>query len=268
MDAGKWTAATMLVAACLGGPALAVEDRASVDAEARAPYEQSFLYMTDTHGLLPKQVLAGYSLAYSSDAGAIRPVPGHFDQEGVVHGIALEAGLLPRLSIYGTALIAQPLGPSDVGNVAVQAGARVTLTNPRAQRFRLVVQTGFLREFGASYGIVGEVTGSVDVGRVRFAAALHGEHIFAGARDPIDLYVVAGVSVRVHRVVRLGAEYVAQDFEAAFDDDEAERGARQYLGPNVALALFRERVLVTAGAAAELARTPGVLARTAVSYVY
>lgn len=263
--------ATLVLVALVAGaarPVGAAEDRPVTDAAERAPYEQPFLYMTDTHGVAPRQVVAGYSLAYSSDAGAIRPVPGHFDQQGVVHGVALEAGLLSRLSIYGTALIAQPLGQSDVGNVAVQAGARVTLTDPRARRLRLVVQTGFLREFGADYGLVGEVTGSVDLGRVRLAAALHGEHIFAHGRDPIDLYVVAGVSVRVHRLVRVGAEYVAQDLEAAFDGDEAERGARHYLGPDVALALFGDHLLVTAGAATELARRPGVLARTAVSYVY
>jgi hypothetical protein len=269
MRAVRVAAAIGLVTAGMGAPARALEDQPAPTGGDELPrYEQPFLYMTDTHGLKPKQILAGYALAFSSSPGAIRPVPGHFDQEGVVHALALEIGLLPRLTLYGSTLIAQPIGESDVGNVAVQAGARVSLTNPRARRVRVVLQAGVLREFGADVGVIGEVTGSWDIGRVRLAAALHGEHVFAPGRDPIDLYAVAGVSVRVASIVRVGAEYIAEDLEAAFDDDEAERGARHYLGPDVALSLFRDRLLVTAGVATQVARTPGVLARTALAWVY
>jgi hypothetical protein len=256
-------------------PALAPASATDTTVAARPPAdaqpapEQPFLYMSDTRGPLPRHFLAGYALAFSSSPGAIRPLPGRFDQEAVVHDLSLEAGLLPRLSLYGAAWIAQPIGQTSVGNVAVQAGARVWLTDPRARRFRLVTQIGFLREFGADLGVVGEVTGSWDIGRLRLAAAVHGEHLFAAGRDPIDLYVVAGASVRVASFARVGAEYVVEDLEAAFDGgDDAERGVRQYLGPDVAWSLFRDRLLVTTGAAAQLARAPGVLARAALTYVY
>jgi hypothetical protein len=229
--------------------------------------EQSFLYLIDPHGPSPRQVMAGYALAFSSSAGAIRPIPGHFDQEGVVHALSLEAGVVPRLSIYANTMIAQAIGQSEVGTVAVQAGARVLLTNPRTQRLRIVLQGAFLREFGSSMGVIGEVTGSYDIGRVRLAAALHAEHVFAPGRDPIDLYAVTGVSVRVLPLLRVGAEYVAQDLEAA-DGDDAERGVRHYLGPNLALSLYDHHILVTAGAAAQAAARPGVLARAALTYVY
>jgi hypothetical protein len=69
-------------------------------------------------------------------------------------------------------------------------------------------------------------------------------------------------------MLRLGAEYIAQDLEAAAEDDEAEGGARHYVGPDVALALYRNRLLVTAGGAVQIAQSPGVLARAAVTYVY
>lgn len=246
------------------------EDRPAPAATATgtAPLEQPFLYLADPHGPAPRQVLAGYALAFSSSPGAIRPIPGHFDQEGVVHQLGLEAGVLPRLSIWGSTQIAEAIGKSDVGAVAVQAGARVLVTPPAWQRFRLVVQAGFLREFGAALGIAGEVTASYDLGRVRLAGAVHAERLFAPDRDPIDLYAVAGASVRVMRLLRVGLEYVAQDLEAAVEDDEAEGGARHFVGPDVALALLGHRLLVTAGAAVQLARAPGVLARGALTYVY
>lgn len=245
-----------------------VAARAVEDAPRAHEVEQPFSFLVDPHGPAPRQVLAGYALAFSSSAGAIRPVPGHFDSAGVVHALTLEAGVLSRLSLYATALIAEPLGVSDVGNAAVQAGARLLLTPPAWDRFRLVAELGFLREFGAALGMTGELTGSYDVGRVRLAAAVHVEHVFAAGRDPVDVYAVAAASVRVHRLVRVGAEYVAQDLEAAAEDDEAEGGARHYVGPDLALSLLSHRLLVTAAAAVQIAHVPGALVRGGLTYVY
>jgi hypothetical protein len=256
-----------LVVGALADRALAVEDRAPTT-EARAPVEQPFLYMVDPHGPAPKQVLAGYALAFSSSAGAIRPISGNFDSEGVVHALSLEVGVVERLRVFAQTMIAESLGgTSEVNAVAVQVGARVLVTPPSWQRFRLMLTGAFLREFGAALGAFGEVTASYDVGRVRIAASLHGERVFAAGRDPIDLYAVAGVSVRVARVVRVGVEYIAQDLEE-LGDDEAEGGARSYVGPDLALALLKNKLLVTAGGAVLTAHNPGVLARAALTYVY
>ena len=264
------------VAACVAAVAAvarAADDRGSgasvTPAPASAPVEQPFLYMVDPHGPAARQVVAGYGLAFSSTAGAIRPIPGNFDAEGLVHTLSLEVGVLDRLRVFAQTMIAQSLGSaSDVNAVALQLGARLVVTPPSWQRFRLMVSGAFLREFGAALGAYGELTASYDVGRVRIAAALHGERVFAAGRDPIDLYGVAGVSVRVARMLRLGVEYVAQDLEEADGDADAEGGTRHYLGPDIALSLHNNRLLLSAGAAVQAAERPGLLARAAVTYVY
>ncbi|MGZ3404955.1 MAG: hypothetical protein ACXVAN_00825 [Polyangia bacterium] len=263
--------ATVVALGCLALSltAHAVEDHPAPSASAAAPVEQPFLYMVDPHGPAARQVLAGYALAFSSSAGAIRPIPGNFDSEGVAHTLSLEVGVLDRLRVYAQTMIAESIGTtSEVNAVALQLGARLLLTPPRWQRFRVMLTGAFLREFGASLGAFGELTATYDLGRVRFAASLHGERIFAAQRDPIDLYAVAGVSVRVMRLLRLGVEYIAQDLEELGGDDEAEGGARHYAGPDVALSLHNNRLLVTAGGAVELAHAPGVLARAGLTYVY
>jgi hypothetical protein len=259
-----------LAAVALGDrTARAAEDYpASAEARPRATVEQPFLYMVDPHGPGARQVLAGYALAFSSSGGAIRPIPGHFDAEGVAHQLSLEVGALPWLRIYGTTMIAQAIGTSEVGAVALQAGARALLTPASWQRFRLMINAAFLREFGSDVGVLGELTGTYDLGRVRLAASMHAERLFGQKRDAVDLYAVAGVSVRVIPILRLGVEYVAQDLEDAFEDEEAEGGARHYVGPDVALSLHRDRLLLTAGAAVQASSVPGVLARAALTYVY
>jgi hypothetical protein len=244
------------------------EERSGAQGFEQRTVEQPFLYIVDPHGPAPKQLLLGYALAFSSSAGAIRPVPGNFDQEAVVHALSLAVGVVQRLSIYGQAMIGEPIGHSDVGAVAVEAGLRVLVTPPRWERLRVVVQAGLLREFGADLGFTGEVTGSYDIGRVRLAATLHAEHLFAPGRDPLDLYSVVGASVRVLPLLRFGAEYVAEDIEEAGSDDDAEHGMRHYVGPNMSLALYRRRILMTAGSAVQVARAPGLLARAAFTYVY
>jgi hypothetical protein len=262
--------ATVFLLACLTTSATvnAAEDHPAPTAATAAPVEQPFLYMVDPHGPAARQVLAGYALAFSSSAGAIRPIPGNFDSEGVVHTLSLEVGVLDRLRLYGQTMIAESVGSAaEVNAVALQLGARMLLTPMRWQRFRLMLTGAFVREFGAALGMFGELTGTYDLGRVRLAASLHAEHIFSGARDPIDLYAVAGVSVRVVRILRLGVEYIAQDLEG-LDGDEAEGGARHYAGPDLALSLHKNRLLVTAGGAVQLAHAPGVLARAALTYVY
>ena len=267
----RTVAAAALVCLTLAGAARAAEDQPapSPTATATAPVEQPFLYMVDPHGPGARQVLAGYALAFSSTAGAIRPIPGNFDSEGVVHTLSLEVGVLDRLRVYAQTMIAESIGSaSDVNAVALQLGARLLVTPPSWQRFRLMIAGAFLREFGAALGAFGELTASYDVGRVRIAASLHGERVFAPNRDPIDLYAVAGVSVRAARILRVGVEYVAQDLEELDGDDAAEGGARHYVGPDVALSLRHDRLLLTAGAAVQAAASPGLLARAAVTYVY
>jgi hypothetical protein len=266
---------TFISAVCLfalASSARAVEDHPAPAATATstaAPVEQPFLYLVDPHGPASKQVVAGYALAFSSSAGAIRPIPGNFDAEGVVHTLSLEVGVLDRLRAFAQTMIAESVGSNaEVNAVALQVGGRVLLTPPRWQRVRVMATGAFLREFGSALGVYGEVTATVDVGRVRFATALHAERVFADRRDPLDLYAVAGVSVRVARMLRLGAEYIAQDLEELDGDDAAEGGARHYVGPDVALSIYRNRLLVTAGGAVQIATAPGLLARAAVTYVY
>ncbi len=262
--------ACFTLAGVVAAPAAAVEDSTTSADITRAPVEQPFLYMVDPHGPAARQVLAGYALAFSSSSGAIRPIPGNFDNEGIVHQLSLEVGATNFLRVYAQTLIAEAIGSAtDVTGVAVELGARALLTPARWHIFHVMLTGAFLREFGADLGVFGELTATVDLGRVRIAAAMHIEHIFAPGRDPVDTYAVAGVSVRVHRLIRVGAEFVGQDIEAlADDDDDAEGGARFYAGPDVALSLRKDHLLLTGGVAVQIASGPGVLARAALTYVY
>jgi hypothetical protein len=63
------------------------------------------------------------------------------------------------------------------------------------------------------------------------------EKPLATDRDAIDLITTFGLSYRISSTIRLGLEAVGQDLEGFWDENEAEGGARLFVGPSVALAL-------------------------------
>ncbi|HEY8075756.1 MAG TPA: hypothetical protein VIF62_16635, partial [Labilithrix sp.] len=76
-------------------------------------------------------------------------------------------------------------------------------------------------------------------------------------------------SARVVGPLRLGAEWVGQDLEAAVDPEEAEGGMRCFAGPTASLELMGRRLAIGAGPSFGL--TPGsppLLARGQVAYAF
>jgi hypothetical protein len=173
-------------------------------------------------------------------------------------------------------------GPSP--SAGLVAGLRIQAFPSSWQSSHLVVSAGYLREAwqGAVYdpdtskwsaskpygdsGAWAQVAFSQDVSRLRLAATVHVEHVFAIGRDPLDLMVQAGASCRVAGGFRLGAEYVAQDLEEA-GATAAEGGLRHFLGPTASLQILRDRLSIVAGPSFGLShRSPEVLGRAAAAF--
>jgi hypothetical protein len=132
----------------------------------------------------------------------------------------------------------------------------------------LVVSGGYLRELNGGDGAWVRVSLAQDVGRLRVGATIHGEHVFASGRDPVDVLVMAGASFAVTGPLRAGVEYVAQDLEEAVGDG-AEGGARQFLGPTVALEAMGRHLAIVAGPALGIGpQSPAYSGRMSIAYEY
>jgi hypothetical protein len=130
------------------------------------------------------------------------------------------------------------------------------------------VSGGYLRELNGGDGAWMRLSIAQDVQRLRLGATVHGEHVFAGGRDPVDVLVMAGVSYAIAGPVRAGIEYVAQDLEETLAD-QAEGGIRQFLGPQVALELLDRRLSIVGGPAAGLGpQSPAYTGRLSLAYEY
>jgi hypothetical protein len=110
-------------------------------------------------------------------------------------------------------------------------------------------QGGWLRELGGDRdGAWLRLTVAQDIERLRLGATVHGEHVFATGRDPVDVLLLAGASYGLVGPLRAGLEYVGQDLEESWGD-QAEGGARHLVGPELAVELLRRRLSISGGPA-------------------
>jgi hypothetical protein len=172
-------------------------------------------------------------------------------------------GLLPRLS-----LAASGFGGGDQLGFGALAGLRFEPFQGAWTSTHLVFSGGYLHELNGGDGAWVRVSLAQDVGRLRLGATVHGEHVLASGRDPVDLLVMAGASYAVTGPLRAGIEYVAQDLEEAVDDG-AEGGTRQFLGPTLALELMGRHLSIVAGPALGIgSQSPAYSGRMSLAYEY
>lgn len=255
---GALALATATFAAFVPGLARADADVPETKGAAKVTAEERpFLYLSDPTTPSAGVVSAGYGFGLGSGVPADRPLPAKVGAAGASHTVSLGYGVTSWLSPFATVT-----GDKD-GGVTGLFGARVQLTDPNA-RFRVTVSgAGFREGRGGALGVWVRGAASYDLGGLRLAANLHGEKVFASARDRVDVLAMVGASYAVAGKFRLGAEYVGQDLEDAIEAEEAEGGARHFVGPTAALDLGHAQI--TLGPAFGLnAQSPRLLGRVGV----
>jgi hypothetical protein len=265
-------------------------DKPSVERAAVHAIDRTWLYLDDARVVEPASVIASSSVAYTSVGSNPDPTSAPYRafafntaQPGALLSLGGEVGLIPRLSVEAMGQ-AQLGGETSGANPGAVAGLRVQLSPQSWTGTHVLASGGYLRETwsaptrdaasgelgaGQPHGDNGawfQLAGSFDLKQLRFGLTAHGEHVFADARDGVDIMIKTGASYRVVDWLRLGVEWVGQDLEGAFNGD-AEGGARHFVGPTAALQLLQQRLSVVAGPSIGLSdRSPKLLGRLAVAY--
>ena len=235
------------------------------------PSSSRSCYLVDPHGPAARQVLAGYALAFSSTAGAIRPIPGNFDNEGIVHSAHARGRRHRPPARLRRDLIAQSVGTStDVNAVALAARRARPSRRSVGSVFRLMLS----RRLRARVRRRPRHVRRAHRHRTTSAACAWPWPSTPSTSSPPAAIRSTSTPSSACPCASIACcasapSTSAQDLEALADDDgDAEGGARHYVGPDVALSLRKNHLLLTGGVAVELAGTPGVLARAALNYVY
>jgi hypothetical protein len=266
------------------------------DAEKHA-IDRTWLYADDAHIAAPWTVIATGSTSFTQvganpfTIAAVRvPVKyTAFDantaQPGVMFSVGGELGIFPRVSVLATGQLG--LDGENGTNGGAIAGVRFQLLPSTWAHLHLAVSGGYLRESweGPIYdddtgkwnrgnpngdnGMWFQAAMSGDIGRLRLVGNVHGEHIFAVGRDPLDVMVDLGATYRLVGGFRAGVEWVGQDLEETFSPG-AEGGARMFVGPIASLQLFHDRLTIVGGpaigASQASGQAPQFIGRVAASY--
>jgi hypothetical protein len=295
--AGAALAAVSLLlprAARADGPVTATADVPDDRAPQSHEIDRTWLYADDARVAAPLAVVGMSSFAYtdvgSSPTRVASPFPSAYRafaantaQPGAMASVGGELGLFPRVSLLAIGQMA--LGGEGASlNAGAIAGLRLSLLPSSWASTRLVASFGYLREAwtgpvfnpdgatwlpGSPHGSNGawaQAAFAGDVGRLRLATTVHGEHVFSDGRDGVDLMLQAGASYRIAGGFRAGVEYVGQDLEEAFASG-AEGGARHFIGPTASLQLLQNRLSLVAGPSVGLsAWSPAFLGRVGLAY--
>jgi hypothetical protein len=217
--------------------------------------ERPFGFLTDPSGPSAGITSAGYRFGLASGVGADRPLPATVGSAGVSNTFELGHGLTDHVSAFGAATMLESSA------AVVHAGAKVLLT-PDDSSFRMSISAlGLYETASATRGVGLQLAAAQDLGRVRLGATVLAEKVFATSRDGIDAIAMLGASYRLPAGLRVGVEYVAQDLEELATAG-AEGGARQAVGPTIALDLAGGRYQAVVSAAFGLTpNSPKALAR-------
>jgi hypothetical protein len=220
------------------------EARARADASgAVAPDAHPFAFVVDPATPAKGAVAFGYTLGLGSGVSAERPIPVVLQAAGVSHQLSLGYGLGSGLEPMGDVTVTTSSGQSTT---SATLGMKLALFGDPASPWRAAVMGGGLREGRSSaLGLWTRLVGSYAAGPLLVEANGYLESVFAQGRDAADYAVMLGASWRCLPWLRAGAEYVGQDLEE-LGASGAEGGARQAVGPNVAVDLDGGRYQVVA----------------------
>jgi len=266
----------------LAPSALAQSEPDKVDAPKKESTDVSrpWLYNDDPTIAAPLRVVAALGDTYSgNDRSVTRAFASRDTGPGGKADVALQLGLVHMLALDVTGVLG---GYGSTMSGGLMAGARFAPFDMAKHGFRLAIAAGYLLDLDQASGAYARVTASYDVGRVRLAAMIHGEHVFRRVTDAVDIFVTAGVSVRIVPAFRLGVEYIVQDLEEAFtkgdddDDDDpvpgrAEGGVHQFVGLGGTFELLHHKLFINFGPALAFRPEIGQVApvgRALVSYTF
>lgn len=89
----------------------------------------------------------------------------------------------------------------------------------------------------------------------RLDASVAFERPFADNRDAVDVITILGWMRNVAPGTQLGIEAVGQDLEGFWDAEEAEGGARLYLGPSLGVSMRSWQLGATVGPVVRASRS-------------
>ena len=227
-----------------------------------APQARSWAFVDETTVPRAGEAFVQARATYSHySASPTRPFATNVASPGSMGELGAEAGVGGGVSLMASAVGSDAFASSGQSSTGAVAGVRYAPALS-LENLRVAFSAAFLRELTGSSGAFLRGSATYDLGAWRFGGTGVVEKVFAKGRDEADVMLVLGVQRELVPHLRVGVEYVGQDLEGLVDDEEAEGGARHFLGGTLSYAFFDERFSIVAGPSVGLSEgAPSLLAR-------
>lgn len=192
------------------------------------------------------QRLFGLEVGYAGSG--FQPIGG----EGLGQALTVAAPIGGAFAVVARAGMASASGAT---RSSFEGELQWTGRRSAAARSYLTLGAGAVREFDAVNALRGRVGAGHAFAASRLDASVAFEHPFASDRDALDLVTTVGWMHAVNAHAQLGVEAVGQDLEGFWDREEAEGGARLYLGPSGSVSAGGWRLGLTVGPVVRASRS-------------
>jgi len=175
-----------------------------------------------------------WTLNYSSSYG--QRVEGPFGYDGIGQQFALKGYLGSKFTVYANASFGVANEGGDVMSAQQAEVIRDFIGGNKPTGFRLGLGLGINRDYSDVKSLLSRVTLSFDQFRWKAGGNVLFEKALAGDRDKIDVISSFGFHHELFKNLYGGLEAVGEDLEGLWDDEEAEGGAKVFIGPSLNLA--------------------------------
>jgi hypothetical protein len=202
-----------------------------------AGQERPFLFsFTPTSNASPG-VLVHYDAGYADLA-----LP-QVSTDGLEQRLGLEARVGSRWTVLASVVADQ----EDGARIGYRGEALFDLRPGAGRTLRLLVGGGERREVSGVNVLLARSVVGLERARWRLLGNFLLEKPFAQGRDSVDLITSVGFGWKLGPSLALGVEAVGEDLEGLWDKEEAEGGAKFFVGPAVHLELPSRHLQVTLG---------------------
>lgn len=164
--------------------------------------------------------------------------------ERMEQAVQLQASVGGRLTLLARA--GSSVAEGSARGMA-QGELLVCVLDPAHHGVSLAVGGGAVRDYAGDGAVLARVSLGRGFERSRFGMNVLLERPLGGARDAVDVITTAGWMHRLGARAQLGVEAVGQDLEGFWEPDEAEGGARLFIGPTASLTTGPLTLMLGAG---------------------
>ena len=175
------------------------------------------------------------------DAGYAERTATPFGYGGVEQRVGVQGALGSGFTVLGQLGLGLDTGNGQSTSIMQEAEILKDLLGP-SRGLQLATGLGVRREWQGTTALLGRVSlghvfaGSSLFGNLRF------ERPLAEGRDGVDLITSIGWLFRVGSALHLGLETIGEDFEGFWEAEEAEGGAKLFVGPSAHLTSANRRL--------------------------